>query len=80
MNRDNWPIFIFVGALLILLLGFLGLTFYEEHLEAYNTQQDRILFQKTHDAVIRCRATYAVNNVSADKICGTLPTFYNKVS
>jgi hypothetical protein len=47
-------------------------------IDAYNTQKDREMFVKTYEMVVACRKN--IGFPSADKICGELPTFVNKVS
>ncbi len=46
--------------------------------KAYNMQKDREMFVKTYEVVVECRKNISI--MSADKICGELPTFVNKVS
>jgi hypothetical protein len=59
---------------ILLVLVFATPTF----LDAYNTQKDREMFVKTYEMVVECRKN--IGFPSADKICGELPTFVNKVS
>jgi hypothetical protein len=49
-----------------------------QFVDAYNTQKDREMFVKTYEMVVECRKN--IGFPSADKICGELPTFVNKVS
>jgi hypothetical protein len=68
-------IFAFVVPLLIVTGYFLSV----ELLNTYNTQQDRLMFQKTYEIVIECRKSSGPVGNSADKICGELPVFFNEV-
>jgi hypothetical protein len=47
-------------------------------IDAYNTQKDREMFVKTYEIVVECRKNTSI--MSADKVCGELPVFVNKVS
>lgn len=67
----------FVAFLIFTLLLFFVL-FIPAFLSAYNTQKDREMFVKTYEMVVECRKN--IGFPSADKICGDLPTFVNKVS
>jgi hypothetical protein len=67
-------IFAFVVPLLIVTGYFLSV----ELLSTYNTQQDRLMFQKTYEIVIECRKSYNVIN-SATNICGEVPVFVDAV-
>ena len=68
-------IFAFVIPLLIVTGYFLSV----ELLNTYNTQQDRLMFQKTYEIVIECRKSYSLNTNSATKMCGEVPVFFNEV-
>jgi len=68
-------IFAFVIPLLIVTGYFLSV----ELLNTYNTQQDRLMFQKTYEIVIECRKSYGLNTNSATKMCGEVPVFFNEV-
>jgi hypothetical protein len=69
-------------ALLIIIFAFMLLTFSlfvaDMASKAYNTQKDGEMFVKTYEMVVECRKN--IGFPSADKICGELPTFVNKVS
>jgi cell division protein FtsL len=67
----------FVAFLIFTLLLFFVL-FIPAFLGVYNTQKDREMFVKTYEMVVECRKN--IGFPSADKICGELPTFVNKVS
>jgi hypothetical protein len=69
-------IFIFIIPLLIVTGYFLSM----ELLNTYNTQKDREMFVKTYEIVIECRKSYGVNNNVADKVCGSVPSFSDKVN
>ncbi len=75
MNEIKPIIFIFIIPLLILLGFFLSI----DLVEAYNTQQDRLLFAKTYEIVIECRKSYGLNTNSATKMCGEVPVFMDAV-
>ncbi len=75
MNEIKPIIFIFIIPLLILLVFFLSI----DLVEAYNTQQDRLLFAKTYEIVIECRKSYGLNSNTADKVCGEVPVFMDVV-
>lgn len=54
--------------------------------DIYDTQQDRILFQKTYETVLECRKTASVSFTQQgvkgqplDVVCGTVPVFVNRV-
>jgi hypothetical protein len=66
-----------IATLLVMVTTYVTL-FGFEYLDSYNTQKDRELFLKTYEIVVECRKDIAV--LSADKICGQLPVFVNKVS
>jgi hypothetical protein len=75
MNEIKPIIFIFIIPLLILLVFFLSI----DLVEAYNTQQDRLLFAKTYEIVIECRKSYGLNSNTATKVCGEVPVFMDVV-
>ncbi len=68
-------IFMFIIPLLIVVGFFLSI----DLVEAYNTQQDRLLFSKTHEVVIECRKSYGLNSNTATKVCGEIPVFMDAV-
>jgi hypothetical protein len=74
---------VFLALLLIIfcaiLFGF-GTGVYSKYLDAYNTQKDRELFTKTHEIVVECRKSYGLNSNTADRVCGEVPVFFDKVS
>ena len=67
----------FVAFLIFTLLLFFAFAI-PGFIDAYNTQKDREMFVKTYEMVVECRKN--IGFPSADKICGELPTFVNKVS
>jgi hypothetical protein len=69
-------IFIFIIPLLIVTGYFLSM----ELLNTYNTQKDREMFLKSYEIVIECRKSYGVNDSLATKICGSVPSFSDKVN
>ncbi len=74
---------VFLALLLIIfcaiLFGF-GTGVYGKYLDTYNTQKDRELFTKTYEIVVECRKSYGLNSNTADKVCGEVPVFFDKVS
>ncbi len=58
-----------------------------DYLKAYNTQQDRIMFQHTYEVVLECRQKVSESNAipshssyDPDKICGQVPSFIDSVA
>ena len=71
---------VFIFTLIIPLLIVTGYFLSMELLNTYNTQKDREMFVKTYEIVIECRKSYGVNNNVADKVCGSVPSFSDKVN
>jgi hypothetical protein len=67
-----------VIMLMVTLIGF-GTDAYNQYLKTYNTQKDREMFLKSYEIVLECRKSYGVNTISATKMCGEVPTFYDEV-
>jgi hypothetical protein len=70
---------VFIFTLIIPLLIFTGYFLSMELLDTYNTQKDREMFLKSYEIVIECRKSYGVNTITATKMCGEVPTFYDEV-
>jgi hypothetical protein len=82
MKRLSEVALIFIGFFVIVfsvaILGF-GPDAYNQYLKTYNTQKDREMFLKSYEIVIECKKSYGVNTISATKVCGEVPTFYEEV-
>jgi hypothetical protein len=83
MKNIDWetlliPVLMIGSLFLIILLGF-GTDAYSKYLDTYNTQRDREMFLKSYEIVLECRKSYGVNTITATKVCGEVPTFYDEV-
>ena len=74
-------------SMLILGLAVCAYWAFGDYLKAYNTQQDRIMFQKTYEVVLECRQKVSESNAShgnhysdPDKICGQVPSFIDSAA
>ncbi len=69
----------FVATLFLIIILVFGTDSYGKYLDTYNTQKDREMFLKSYEIVIECRKSYGVNTITATKMCGEVPTFYDEV-
>ena len=83
MKNITEPALIAIGFIIflffVILLGF-SMDAYDKYLDAYNTQKDREMFVKTYEIVVECRKSYGVNDSVLTKICGSVPSFSDKVN
>ena len=87
MKNFDWetlliPVVMIGGLFLIILFAF-GTEVYGKYLDTYNTQKDRELFAKTYEIVVECRKSYGIGTrnptISANEVCGKIPTFVSQV-
>lgn len=75
---------LFIFTLIIPLLIITGYFLSMELLNTYNTQKDREMFLKSYEIVIECRKSYGIGTrhptISADEVCGNVPSFSDKVN
>lgn len=65
--------------LLFLIIVLIIFDAYQDYLKTYNTQQDRIMLQKTYELITNCRKHAMPNMSLVDKVCGEIPKFFNEV-
>ena len=83
MKNITEPALVAIGFVIflffVILLGF-SMDAYGKYLDTYNTQKDREMFLKSYEIVIECRKSYGVNDSVITKICGSVPSFSDKVN